>query len=174
MATAAKAEDRSVTTIFRRRPLRPISESLHRNSLDADMADKLRQLSEVQGPGAVETQELFVGHGMNLSSAWFKSGYPLLLHSHDADCLYYVVSGSLKMGTEEIEAGEGFLVPANTPYTYTAGPEGVEVLEFRTAETFDIRLHARAPTYWETLFGKLAKGRERWRNEPRPTRRVAE
>lgn len=174
MAAAAKAEERAVTQIFRRRPLRPISESMHMRSLDADMADKLRQLGEAQGPCAVETQELFVGHGMNLSSAWFKSGYPVLLHSHDADCLYYVISGSLKTGTEEIAAGDGFLVPANTPYTYTAGPEGVEVLEFRTAEKFDIRLLARAPKYWETLFGKLAKGRERWADEPRPTRRVAD
>lgn len=41
--------------------------------------------------GADDGQEvrlLFSTPGMSLTYAWFKSGFPLPLHSHDADCLY--------------------------------------------------------------------------------------
>ena len=40
--------------------------------------------------------------GFGLTHVWFKEGYALPLHSHDCDCLYYVIAGSLKMGTEEL------------------------------------------------------------------------
>jgi hypothetical protein len=38
-----------------------------------------------------------------VSYAWFKSGYPLPLHSHDADCYYLVIAGSMKVGSEVLE-----------------------------------------------------------------------
>jgi quercetin dioxygenase-like cupin family protein len=60
---------------------------------------------------------LFAVPGMSLTHAWFKSGFPLPRHSHDADCLYYIIAGSLKIGTEELAAGDGFFVGAGVPYT---------------------------------------------------------
>ncbi|MDQ1430431.1 MAG: hypothetical protein QOF40_1033, partial [Actinomycetota bacterium] len=36
-----------------------------------------------------------------------------------------------------VGAGSGF-VPADAPYAYTAGPEGIEILEFRHASAFDM------------------------------------
>ena len=36
--------------------------------------------------------------GMNLVYAWFQSGVVLRQHSHNADCLYYVLGGSLQDG----------------------------------------------------------------------------
>jgi hypothetical protein len=35
------------------------------------------------------------------------------------------------MGSRVLRAGDGFFVPNGMPYKYRAGPEGVEVLEFR-------------------------------------------
>ena len=32
---------------------------------------------------------------MHVSYIWFKSGYVLPPHSHDGDCLYYILAGSL-------------------------------------------------------------------------------
>ena len=37
-----------------------------------------------------EVRLLFSMPGMSLTYAWFKSGFPLPLHSHNADCLYYI------------------------------------------------------------------------------------
>ena len=53
---------------------------------------------------------LFSMPGMSLTYAWFKSGFPLPLHTHDSDCLYYIVAGSVRMGATVLEAGDGFFV----------------------------------------------------------------
>ena len=50
--------------------------------------------------------------GFTLMHAWFKKDYPLPLHSHSADCLYYVVAGSARLGTEELRPGDSQLVPS--------------------------------------------------------------
>jgi hypothetical protein len=94
------------------------------------------------------TRVLFSAGGMSLAYAWFKSGFPLPRHSHNSDCLYYIVGGSLRLGTEELKTGDGFFIGTDVPYTYTPGENGVEVLEFRTAEQFDIKTLASNPAFW--------------------------
>ena len=78
--------------------------------------------------------------GFSLVYAWFKPHFMLPRHSHSADCLYYVLSGNATLGSQELAAGDGFFVPAGAPYQYTAGPEGVEVLEYRHARSFDMHI----------------------------------
>jgi quercetin dioxygenase-like cupin family protein len=74
--------------------------------------------------------------GFSLVRAWFGPHYVLPRHTHDGDCLYYVAEGSLVMGSQVLEAGDGFFVPSDAPYAYEAGPEGVTVLEFRSRTSF--------------------------------------
>lgn len=111
---------------------------------------------------------LFSMPGMSLTYAWFKSGFPLPLHSHNADCLYYIVAGSLKVGTEELGAGDGFFVGSDVPYTYKPGPAGVEVLEFRTADAFDIRFLGKTKAFWEKTVESIREVRPNWADERRP------
>ena len=88
-------------------------------------------------------QVLFRGDGPNgysLVRAEFAPHFVLVRHTHNADCLYAIVAGSLTMGAVTLVAGEGFFVPADAPYGYEAGPDGVVVLEFRTRTTFDMKI----------------------------------
>jgi len=78
--------------------------------------------------------------GMSLVRAWFGPHYVLPRHTHDGDCLYYVVAGSLQMGSQVLGAGDGFFVPSDAPYAYEAGPDGVEVLEFRSVTSFGMKI----------------------------------
>jgi hypothetical protein len=97
--------------------------------------------------------------GMSLLHIWFKSGYVLPPHSHDCDCLYYVIGGELRIGTNVLRRGDGFFVPADSGYSYEAGPQGVEVLEFRNATRFNILLRGGEAGVWEriaTVFGERA------------------
>jgi hypothetical protein len=112
---------------------------------------------------------VYAAPGFSLSKVWFKSGFPLPLHSHTSDCLYYILAGSLKFGEEVLGPGDGFFVGSDVPYTYTAGPEGVEVLEFRDTEKLNIRFMARNKTFWEKAGQKIAANRETWKNEKRPS-----
>lgn len=78
--------------------------------------------------------------GFSLVKAWFGPHYVLPRHTHDGDCLYYVLSGSLTLGSQELQAGDGFFVPEGAPYGYEAGTEGVEVLEFRACTSFGMNI----------------------------------
>lgn len=87
--------------------------------------------------------------GFSLTHAWLKKNYPLALHTHDSDCLYYIVAGTLRMGTEDLGPGDSFFVPAGVPYTYRPGPDGVEVLEFRHATDFNFVNLSKNPAFWD-------------------------
>jgi quercetin dioxygenase-like cupin family protein len=78
--------------------------------------------------------------GFSLVKAWFAPYNVLPRHTHDGDCLYYVVEGSLVMGSQVLEPGDGFFVPSNAPYAYETGPNGVTVLEFRTRTSFGMNI----------------------------------
>ena len=111
---------------------------------------------------------LYSRPGMSLSYVWFQSGYPLPHHSHSADCLYFIVSGSLKLGTEELGPGDGFFLGTGVPYSYVPGENGVELLEFRTSDAFDFRLRAKGEAYWDKLFASPTAGRGHWSEEAAP------
>ena len=114
-------------------------------------------------------QLLYGAPGISLTKVWFKSGFPLPLHSHSGDCLYHILAGNIKMGTEELGPGDGFFVGNDVPYTYTAGPEGVEVLEFRNTNDLNIRFMSRNKTFWEKAGKKIAEKREVWKREQPPS-----
>ena len=120
-----------------------------------------------------ETRLLFTTPTMSLTYAWFKSDFPLPLHSHDAYCLYYIIAGSLKLGTEMLGAGDGFFVGKDVPYAYKPGPEGVEVLEFRTADSFDIKFKGSTSAYWDKIVGNMDAARGGWQSEAPPSQRPA-
>lgn len=136
-------------------------------------------LTPIEQEGSVKTVEagilegstirlLFSAPGFSLTYAWFKSGFPLPRHSHDADCLYYVVAGTLKIGTEVLGKGDGFFVGSDVPYTYVPGEEGVEVLEFRTSNQFGIKLLANNPAFWDNALASLAAQKAAWGEQLAP------
>ncbi|MEQ9317266.1 MAG: cupin domain-containing protein [Henriciella sp.] len=120
------------------------------------------------GEGTV-VKTLFSRPGFSLTYAWFKSGFPLPLHTHNVDCLYYIVAGSLQLGTDELKAGDGFFVGANKAYRYTPGPDGVEVLEFRSEENFDIKFLAKTAPMWSKIVDKVSERRPGWAGEAPPS-----
>ena len=102
--------------------------------------------------------------GFSLVSLDFPPGAILPRHSHSADCLYYIVSGGIVLGTRELGPGDGFFVPAEQPYGYRAGSEGVVLLEFRHSTAFDTKFHEKDPARFrakvEASLAKAAGGRE--------------
>jgi hypothetical protein len=114
------------------------------------------------------TRVLFNVPGFSLVHVWFKKDYPLPRHSHDADCLYYIIAGSLRLGTEDLGPRDGFFVPANAPYTYTPGPEGVELLEFRHATHFNFNLLAKTEAFWKRAVETVEARNEEWKAAKMP------
>jgi hypothetical protein len=106
--------------------------------------------------------------GFSLAHVWFKADFPLPLHSHDADCLYYIVAGSLQLGTETLGPRDSFFVPCNAAYAYKPGPDGVELLEIRHANTFDFQIYAKNKAFYDKAVTTIEGKRDSWRNAPRP------
>lgn len=79
-------------------------------------------------------------NGFSLVRAWFGAHFVLPRHTHNSDCLYYIIEGSLTMGSVTLGVGDGFFVPSGAPYGYEAGPDGVVVLEFRAGTSFDMTI----------------------------------
>src|SRR5262249_12466169 len=100
---------------------------------------------------------------------WFKSGYPLPLHSHSGDCLYYIRAGSIRVGSETLWPGDGFFVASDVPYTYETGPEGAEGLEFRATDELTIRFMAKNKTAWDKTIAKLQARHAAWEGELPPS-----
>jgi hypothetical protein len=48
------------------------------------------------------------------------------------------------------------------------GPDGVEVLEFRHAQHFNIKFLAGNPSFWNKAVETVEREREAWKSQPRP------
>lgn len=97
--------------------------------------EKVVEMARAFRGGAATTPLFAQGgpNGMSLVHVWFGANFELFRHSHPkfGDCLYYVVAGEIRMGKQVLKPGSTFFLPNGQPYKYTAGPAGVELLEFR-------------------------------------------
>jgi len=101
--------------------------------------------------------------GFSLTHVWFKKDYPLPLHSHDADCLYYIISGTIRMGSEDLGPRDTFFVPSGVPYSYRPGPDGVELLEFRHSTSFNFVNLAKGEAFWTKAAETVAANVDDWK-----------
>jgi quercetin dioxygenase-like cupin family protein len=94
--------------------------------------------------------------GFSLVWSWFGPHYTLPRHSHSADRLDHVVRGEARLGNRVVRAGSGFFVPADAPDAYSAGPDGTEILVFRNATSFDMKISESAARWQAILDGARA------------------
>jgi quercetin dioxygenase-like cupin family protein len=100
--------------------------------------------------------------GMSLALVSFAPDFILVRHSHDADCLYYVLSGEARLGNRVVGAGSGFYVPAGHTYGYRAGPEGVEILEIRSSTSFGMTVVEENPARWQEMVDLADERQAEW------------
>jgi hypothetical protein len=161
-------------TIFREKDARSLHETGIMSLPDFNPA-QLQGLARIHRPELSRgdnTRVLFNIPGFSLVHVWFKKDYPLPLHSHDSDCLYYVIAGSLDLGTEHLGPRDGFFVPADVPYTYNPGPEGVELLEFRHATQFNFNVLAKTEAFWKRAAETVEARNEEWKTAKMPALNV--
>jgi hypothetical protein len=170
-ATLPAAKKRRRIKFFRGSEAVPHNEVVEYGDLsDADAAG-LKTLAEAGFKDGVEVVCVFRDPdpgGMSVCLGWFKSGFPVVRHSHDSDCLYYIVGGEIRMGSTVLGVGDGVLIPANHPYSFEPGPEGVHLIEFRNTNRTDIRLAEHDPSRWLQLAEQVKTRRGFWQAERTP------
>ncbi len=177
-STARTERPRKRMKIFRASEGTDIQDHMPILGIDANVQAGLQKLAQATGPHpatvGTKTAVLFCEpgeQGLSLSYVWFKSGYILPRHSHNADCLYYVLGGELRLGTQTLSRGDGVFIPADVAYTYEAGPHGVEVLEFRNATRFHFMFQGNDDDHWDRIASVLETRRDQWQDEAPPTER---
>ena len=164
-ARALRSTDRSRFAFFGTTDgLEPadISEIMSAPTFRPGVLDSVDAMELVAGARVVALFSHAGPEGLSLVHVRFAPHYMLPRHSHDADCLYYVVSGSISVGTRVVGPGAGFYVPAGAPYGYQAGPDGVELLEFRNATTFGIDIVEDNIARWERMLANARSHRDEW------------
>lgn len=67
----------------------------------------------------------------NLFEVRFEPNTVARPHAHAIDEVIVVVEGSLSFGNRVLVPGSSVLIPSETLYSFTAGPDGVRFLNFR-------------------------------------------
>lgn len=164
--TSSSAPEHPPFAVFRARDACDCTDEDYTTAPMSDVAsDGMARLFENGFADGGKVKMLYSRPGMTLTYCWFKNGYPLPLHSHDTDCLYFIIAGSLKVGTEELGPGDGFFVGGDVPYSYQPGDQGVEVLEFRTKDHFDFKVLANSTNYWNKALAGMLAAKPRWAAE---------
>ena len=132
------------------------------------IARGMQQMREGGDVGGAMAVTLYSGPTMHVSYVWFKSGYPLPIHSHDVDCFYQIFAGSMRVGNDLLEKGDGVMIPAGVPYTVTPGEQGVEFFEFRTGEDYDTHYRAKTDSYWDKVAQTRRERSAIWAAEQAP------
>lgn len=171
---AAKEAAVSAVRVFRASDAEGMRNASERGAQRADhvvspvVAAGFQQLGEAGMGNGAAARVIYSSQNMHIAYAWFKSGFPLPLHSHDADCFYQIVAGTMRVGSEELRKGDGVLIPAGTPYTVTPGEAGVEFIEVRSTADYDTRYKGNTEKYWNKL-AEIATSRQAiWADERPP------
>jgi hypothetical protein len=60
------------------------------------------------------------------------------VHSHSEDEIIFIVSGQIRLGRKLFPEGTAIAIPADTLYSFTAGPDGMAFVNFRAGLPADI------------------------------------
>ena len=66
-----------------------------------------------------------------LAELEYVPGAEAVMHKHDDDEIIYVVRGQMRFGNKVLNAGSSVYIPGNTYYSFTAGADGVHIVNFR-------------------------------------------
>lgn len=167
-----RKHDRRRLIVFRSDEADEVTDDMMpREGIDETVTAALSQLGAVNVGVGEKTRLLFKepgDDGMSLLYVWFKSGYVLPFHSHSTDCLYYILAGELRMGSHVLHQGDGIFIPGGHAYGYEAGPDGVELLEFRNASRFNLKFTPGANQRWEQLVQTYMGRATIWEEETVP------
>ena len=107
--------------------------------------------------------------GPSLCRMWLKSGFITPRHKHDTNCIYHVLAGEAHLGNAVLKSGDGVFVPKGTIYEIKAGPQGLEVLEFRTDTAFNVFYTGNDAANWDRVVGAVAANAPTWADQPPPS-----
>jgi len=78
---------------------------------------------------------------LQLAELDYIPGAEAVIHKHDDDEIIYVARGEMHFGNRILKAGSSVYIPGNTFYGFTAGPEGLRIVNVRAR--VDVSFYAK-------------------------------
>ena len=78
------------------------------------------------------------------------------------------MAGELRSGSSHLHKGDGLFIPGGHAYGYEAGPDGVELLEFRNASRFNLKFVPGAEQRWDQMVQTYTNRASIWEEETVP------
>ena len=104
-------------------------------SASIDVSDEVSSLYYSSLAGRLTTRVLLNQGpgGYSLVESTVSPGTRVPRHSHNVPQTVLILEGSMRQGRRELGPGAGYFTPADTGYTFVAGPDGCRYVEFRQA-----------------------------------------
>ncbi len=93
--------------------------------------DGLEYLAESELNSSMSFHEFGSQNEMQLAELSYLPSAEAAVHKHDDDEVIYVVSGEMHFGGKVLKQGSSVYIPGNTFYGFTAGPDGLRIVNFR-------------------------------------------
>ena len=127
-----------------------------------EMTEGFHKLVEVGWLEGIEFKVLLDVPGFNLTYGRLKPGFTVPLHHHHGEGVYFVIAGTAFYGNVKLTAGDGLFQPAHTPYSLTAGEDGLEIIEIRTVGGAETMFLSNSGKYWQNFLEKTVAAKESW------------
>ncbi len=98
---------------------------------DVTPEDDKGKYTEEEMSALVRFREEGTDNSPQLLEIRYQPNTDIRLHAHDEDEIIYVRDGELCLGDQVLGPGSSLFVPGNTLYRFSAGPEGLQILNFR-------------------------------------------
>ena len=102
--------------------------------------------------------------GMSLVWSWFGPDYPLPRHSHNADCLYYVVAGEARHGQPHRRRGRRLLRARRRALRLHRGPRRHPDPRVPQRRQFDMQI-TEGLDRWDRIMEVVEEKSEAWTEE---------
>ena len=94
-------------------------------------ADKLDHFSPAELNSRIFVHEMGDDETLQLTEVRYLPNVDIARHAHDADEIFYLVAGELRIGERLLVPGVSVFIARDTLYSLRAGPEGAHFLVFR-------------------------------------------
>jgi quercetin dioxygenase-like cupin family protein len=138
----------------------PAARGGHVHLLPADRVPRNAEMGGVSGvSGAMHADAQCTGCSVWLHENHFPGSAGLApeeqqrgVHSHSEDEIIFVTGGAMRLGTKLYGPGTALAIAADTLYSFTAGPDGLDFINFRAGLPGEIQFASGArmdePGYW--------------------------
>lgn len=89
------------------------------------------QLAASELDSSMTFHEFGSANELQLAELEYVPGAEAVMHKHDDDEIIYVVRGVMLFGNKVLNAGSSVYIPGNTYYSFTAGADGLRIVNFR-------------------------------------------